>query len=697
MVPAGLHSMAGRVAIFSPGLMKLRHEIGLLSGLEPHFALTAAASGDAIAGWGHKPTAARARAAAQRCNRPYIAFEDGFLRSLLPGSTQRPSAMVMDCSGIYYDARQSSDLETMLETADFSEQELADAKTLLELIARHRLSKYNHGADRFTSQEVPLDREFVVVIDQTAGDESVAGAMADAATFTRMAEAAVSENPVAQVIARLHPETLKGGKPGYLLETIRRLGLKVSAEHVTPWALFDHRPHVYTVSSQLGFEALLAGCKVTCFGMPFYAGWGLTDDRAPKLERRTRIRTGLELAAAVYLRYSRYFDVWFRDPVDATTAVDQLAFQRRSYLSNAQPVTAYRIARWKRRAVSAMLLGPSGPPKFLRRFDAAIADAKTRGAAIAAWGIDSVRLRPRIEARGLKCLAVEDGFLRSVGLGAAFVQPVSLVFDTRGLYFDPTGPSDIETMLASGSFARDEIDRARLLRQRIVAERITKYNVMRPDASPEFSLNGRSVLVPGQVADDWAVLVGRPQDFPPHQNVNAVLLERARHRHPGETVIFKPHPDVEQLGRAGALDDQWLMRHADVVARNVPIDQLLQTVSHVETYSSLAGFEALLRGVKVSVHGMPFYAGWGLTDDAAPCPRRRCQRSLDELVAAALIRYPRYWDSASGLACPPEAALRRIAEQRSAPPRVSRLGGIIMGKAVIVARRLQQIARRTDR
>ncbi len=41
------------------------------------------------------------------------------------------------------------------------------------------------------------------------------------------------------------------------------------------------------------------------------------------------------------------------------TAVDQLAFLRRHFLGNARPVIAYRIARWKRRAVAAMLDGPA--------------------------------------------------------------------------------------------------------------------------------------------------------------------------------------------------------------------------------------------------------------------------------------------------------------------------------------------------
>ena len=60
--------------------------------------------------------------------------------------------------------------------------------------------------------------------------------------------------------------------------------------------------------------------------------------------------------------------------------------------------------------------------------------------------------------------------------------------------------------------------------------------------------------------------------------------------------------------------------------------------------TSLSGFDALLRGKRVVVYGRPFYAGWGLTDDHLPIPRRQRQLSLDELVAGALLRYPLYWD-----------------------------------------------------
>ncbi len=681
--------MTGRIACFSPGLLALKAEVRLLSGLEPRLALLTARGSEAVAGWGHKPTARRARAAAQRAGLPYLAFEDGFLRSLKPGPAQRPSAMVMDRTGIYYDARTPSDLETLLETSTFTAGEIADAQALLGLIARHRLSKYNHGLDRLDLQGVPADKPAVIAVDQTAGDQSIAGAMSDAAAFARMLAAAARENPGATLIAKLHPETVSGRKPGHLASHAVGLGFRILAADVAPHALFELNPRVYTVSSQFGFEALLAGLKVTCFGTPFYAGWGLTDDRAPPCPRRTAKRTAAELAAAAYLRYCHYFDCWTRKPVDALTAADQLAFLRRSYLGNGRPVVGYRIARWKRRAVSAMLDGPHGPPRYTGSLRRAVSLARRHGATLAAWGIAAVELRPELEGLGIPCLAVEDGFLRSVGLGAAFTQPLSLVFDATGLYYDPTRPSDIETMLAAGGFSADDCRRAARLRRLIVERGITKYNVAGRASVVQAIPPGREViLVPGQVADDWAVRVGRPPSLPPEMNINALLLEHARAAHPDAFVIFKPHPDVEQLGRAGRLDRSRQERHADLIASDTPLEQILPLAARIETYSSLAGFEALLRGIPVTVHGLPFYAGWGLTHDHNATPRRNSNRSLDEMAAAALIRYPRYWDSESGLACPPEVALARIAEARGRAVGMTRKLGHAVGRGVILARRL---------
>lgn len=79
--------------------------------------------------------------------------------------------------------------------------------------------------------------------------------------------------------------------------------------------------------------------------------------------------------------------------------------------------------------------------------------------------------------------------------------------------------------------------------------------------------------------------------------------------------------------------------------------------------TSLLGFEALLRGTPVTTYGAPFYAGWGLTTDLGNIPeRRRARPSLEGLVHATLIDYPRYFDPLTGKICPVEVIVERLAE-----------------------------------
>jgi capsular polysaccharide export protein len=84
-------------------------------------------------------------------------------------------------------------------------------------------------------------------------------------------------------------------------------------------------------------------------------------------------------------------------------------------------------------------------------------------------------------------------------------------------------------------------------------------------------------------------------------------------------------------------------------------------VDEVHVNTSLAGFEALLREKSVTTYGVPFFAGWGLTTDVGPVPQRRtAKRTVDELVAAALLLYPRYLDPETGLPCPAEIVVTRL-------------------------------------
>ncbi|WP_272873649.1 hypothetical protein [Candidatus Accumulibacter phosphatis] len=90
------------------------------------------------------------------------------------------------------------------------------------------------------------------------------------------------------------------------------------------------------------------------------------------------------------------------------------------------------------------------------------------------------------------------------------------------------------------------------------------------------------------------------------------------------------------------------------------MSDLLHEVDEVHSLTSLTGFEALLRGKKVVCYGQPFYAGWGLTVDLMPPPRRTRTLTLDELVAGVLIMYPAYLSRQTGRFTTPERAVEEL-------------------------------------
>ena len=173
------------------------------------------------------------------------------------------------------------------------------------------------------------------------------------------------------------------------------------------------------------------------------------------------------------------------------------------------------------------------------------------------------------------------------------------------------------------------------------------------------------LLVPGQVPGDASIRHGVPPDSPVRSNAD--LLAAVRASQPDAYLLYKPHPDVVAgLRHAGAAE-----RHcpdlADEVLLHGAMDHLLGVVDAVHVLTSLTGFEALLRQRPVHVHGLPFYAGWGLTHDRLRCPRRGRVLQLDELVFGALIHYPIYVCRRSGDHIPPELALDQLLDWRSQP------------------------------
>lgn len=387
--------------------------------------------------------------------------------------------------------------------------------------------------------------------------------------------------------------------------------------------------------------------------------------------------------------------VWL-DPYDRRRVPLSRALEIAGDLLRARARTARRsfavgVTRWKRPIVRGFLDGPNGAVAFARSPEAAAEGASAAHGRVVAW---ASRPTEKVEAaaaeRAVPFGRLEDGFLRSVGLGAAFVGPLSLVMDETGVYYDPSQPSDLETLLREAEISAALVSRAAALRERLVAEAVTKYNVGEPP--PRIVPDGRfGVLVPGQVEDDASIIKGASA-----VRTNLGLLAAARARRPDAFIVYKPHPDVVAGYRRGAVAAGDLSGLADAVVVDGSIAALYPQFRAVETMTSLSGFEALLRGLEVTTHGQPFYAGWGLTEDLAPHPRRGRARTLDELVAATLILYPLYRDPVSGLPCGPETVLDRLvaARARAETPAGRFAGRLRHAYALARHRLLGPIARR---
>lgn len=654
---------AGTWAVRAPGVARQARRLARFFDGDARFAwiapgLAPPESASGLAGWGAK---GGARAEAQRRALLYLALEDGFLRGSGPGSVSW--SLTADDIGVHYDSGAPSRLEALIEAWErLPAGAVREAEALIALMRVARLGKYNDAPDLPADHPLFQGRPVVIVADQVRGDASIGGGGCGPETFEAMLDAAVAENPNSRVVARVHPNR-GGGRRGHLRGLATARGLDLLDEPASFISVAERAERVYVATSGAGMEALIAGTPVTCFGLPFYAGWGLTDDRRTCV-RRTARPPLQALVAAAYVVYTRYLSPLTGRRCSALELAELLALRRRRDRETAGTLHVVGVPGWKRPAVKPFIQGARTRLSYAATAEEALVRQAADGGRVLAWAAKAPRdLAERCAAQGADLLRLEDGYLRSIGLGAAMTPPLSLVIDASGIYYDPSGPSDLETLLSTAEFGPALLARAAALRRRIVEGRLSKYNVGAEGGEPFATAGDRlRVLVPGQVEDDASVRLGAGE-----ARDNLSLLKAVRRARPAAFIVYKPHPDVEAGLRPGRLDEGAVLQFANALAEDARMPDLLDACQELHTLTSLAGFEALLRGVPVSTYGQPFYAGWGLTTDACDFARRRRRLSLDALAAGALILYPRYADPRSGWPCAPEQAIDLLIARRNEP------------------------------
>ena len=460
--------------------------------------------------WGMKEKSLEAEVIARDSKLPLIRIEDGILRSIQPGDNS-PCSIVIDDLGIYYDARKTSRLDHHVVEV-LSNDELIRVKQIKDLWISHEVSKYNHAPDfklrsdlvdprsldsrSVDSKSVDLQSStatnaltpslnetpppYVLVIDQTVGDASIKYGLADESSFQLMLSQALADYPDHKIVLKTHPEVVSGKKKGHfnLIELAKHPQIEVIAEDCHLPSLLKHASAVYTVTSQVGFEALIWGKPVHTFGMPFYAGWGLTNDHLPRPSHRSSLMKSArvesinleQLIHAALVKYPIYLNPQTNESCEVEDLIEYLGLKRKQRFFLAHSTMTIGFSFYKK--------------KVLRRFAPniqlihSIKNPKntTEKSAQLIWGHSNcLGLTDSTESNNItkSIIRVEDGFIRSVGLGAELIQPQSWVFDRTGIYYDASRPSDLELLLQSGHFDQALLGRADLLRQKIITSGIS--------------------------------------------------------------------------------------------------------------------------------------------------------------------------------------------------------------------------------
>ena len=353
---------------------------------------------DALLAWGRRPSARRVERLGCRWQIPVWHLEDGLVRSLHKGRDHPPLCLLIDDIGVHFDCTAPSRLERRIASA-LTQAQSNRARLLRTLWCKERLSKLN------PVRESPRPQQpYVLVVDQSAGDLSIVMGGADAGCFQRMLQAALTNHPDHLIVVKVHPDVIHGRARGHFSpRELDHPRIHLSADGLHPAALLEHADAVYVVSSQMGFEALLWGRPVHCFGMPFYAGWGLTQDRHPSPTRRQHGASLEALVHACLIDSVRCIDPHRHAACEIEELMQSIGLQRRLQQQASERVEAFGFTPGNRRIcagfwpeVSCASAGPRA--------------CRTGGQRWRCGGVGLPALLKCVRDRDLPLLHVEDGF-----------------------------------------------------------------------------------------------------------------------------------------------------------------------------------------------------------------------------------------------------------------------------------------------
>lgn len=584
-------------------------------------------------GWGRKESGRIAENLAKKNNAKFCLLEDGLIRSLGLGVNDKNSfSLVFDDVGIYYDATTPSRLENILNTYEFSEDELKQAKKAIKYLVDNNISKYNNAYKEFELE----NKDNILVILQSANDLSLKYGLANKINSLDMIKDAIKENPNSKVYVKIHPDVLSGKKQSDININEIPKECEIISDSYNPISLLKNFKKVYTKTSTMGFEALLCGCECVCYGIPFYAGWGGVTKDKQKCERRIKLRSIEEIFYAMYFLYTKYYNPYSEELSDIFDVMKTIVQFREIYKANSGRLFFFGFLWYKRFYIKHYFKSDNNQIIYISSLKKLKKYNLNKNDKAFIWGKTYEKSELLKYFKNISI--VEDGFIRSVGLGSNYAIPYSLVVDDVGIYFDPNTPSRLEYILKNTDFNDKLIQEAKEIRKLILDNSFSKYNCLKHKKLPK--REQKTILIPAQVEDDASIKCGGLG----YDTLK--LIKQVRAENPEAHIIYKVHPDVAAGNRKGLKDEKIILKYCDEIITDISIDSCIKACDEVHTITSTAGYDALIRDKVVVTYGAPFYAGWGLTIDRNISPeilsRRDRKLTTNELIVGTIALYPRY-------------------------------------------------------
>jgi capsular polysaccharide export protein len=621
---------------------------------------------DEFVGWGYGVYAKKALQMATHYNKPFSFLEDGFLRSPFVSSISKaPYGLVKDSKAAYYDYSVVTDLETLICTTALSGAQKDKAELAINFFVTHKLGKFAITNDK---QNTALPKDFgqnsLLLIDQVAGDLSLHYGGVTSKTAQQAYEHIKENYPDQKIYLKLHPEVLAGKKQGCFDFCHTDPDIICVTDCDLP-TLLSQGPQVFVLTSLAGFEGLLHQCNVTTFGLPWYCGYGLTHDYHPDIKplRDRRKTTDIySLFHAAYIDYTHYIDPMTQQRLDIFTIMHFFARIKRHVNMMQGHILAIGIRPWKKKDFYPWVKTPYNQVSFCGSY----ADIKQQieknpqtDFKLIVWGYYKPEIIKQVKCTypKLEIMRIEDGFLRSYGLGSDFFAPLSLCIDSGDLHFHAQNRenSDFHTAIRQSSCHDMALKRVQDFVKIMHDNRISKYNV-EPKININVPKNKHIIFVSGQVSGDASLNYG---GLEAHLKDDFGLLSQVRKDYPASYILYKPHPDVTQGNRKKSKNDIYCEAIYDQKIIKISIIDCIQVSDMTATLTSQTGFDALIRGKKVHCYGNAFYKNYGLCANDTPQSQAI---SLDNFIHAALIDYPIY--QYEGQFILPEAAINIIIDQK---------------------------------